>query len=173
MYDSGAVGFQNGTIWSRGLPASWVMIVFGTSTVCSRSQITRYGLIGVEVSVSFGVQSSIHLVLMSAILAATPSPRPRGLFLSRSLTSRSRASSTSAASPMIAWFASMSLFRSSESRVAWMIVLPFGMVDALAGVDDRPLGGDQHLGGLLDQGRVRPEPQLRGRGIGEIVRDLG
>src|SRR5215216_6231484 len=84
MYESGAVGFQNGTIWSLGLPASWVMIVFGTSTVWSRSQITRYGLIGVLVSVSFGVQSSIHWVFISAIFAATPSPRPRGLFFRRS-----------------------------------------------------------------------------------------
>ena len=40
---------QNGESWSRGLPASWVMIVFATSTVCIRSQITRYGDSGVAV----------------------------------------------------------------------------------------------------------------------------
>ena len=27
MYDSGVVAGQNGEIWSRGLPASWVMVV--------------------------------------------------------------------------------------------------------------------------------------------------
>ena len=38
---SGSVGDQNGEIWSRGLPASWVMMVFLTSTVLWRSQSTR------------------------------------------------------------------------------------------------------------------------------------
>ena len=32
---------QNGESWSRGLPASWVMMVLATSTVCCRSHSTR------------------------------------------------------------------------------------------------------------------------------------
>ena len=37
----GVVGFQKGESWSRGLPASCVMMVLATSTVFCRSQITR------------------------------------------------------------------------------------------------------------------------------------
>jgi hypothetical protein len=51
MYESGVVDSQSGTSWSRGLPASWVMIVLGPSTVLSRSAITRYGESGAVLSV--------------------------------------------------------------------------------------------------------------------------
>ena len=38
---TGRTDFQNGDSWSRGLPASWVMMVLWMSTVCCKSHSTR------------------------------------------------------------------------------------------------------------------------------------
>ena len=49
------------------------MMVFGRSTACSMSQMTRYWLIGTSSDVSCGIQSSSHSRLTAAISSATPS----------------------------------------------------------------------------------------------------
>ena len=48
------------------------MIVFATSTVCIRSQITRYGDSGVDFCVSRGIHCAIHSCLICAICCVTP-----------------------------------------------------------------------------------------------------
>ena len=75
MYDSGVVAGQNGEIWSRGLPASWVMVVFATSTVAARSAMTRYGDIGTASERRRMSQSASHSARMLAIRAATVAAR--------------------------------------------------------------------------------------------------
>src|SRR2546430_8481459 len=71
---------QNGTIWSRGLPESWVTIVRRRSTVCIRSQITRNGLSGTASEVRRGIHSRRKSALTAATSrAAVVSPlRPVG-----------------------------------------------------------------------------------------------
>ena len=80
MYDSGVTGFQNGDSSSRGLPASCVTIVLGTSAICMRSQITRYGDSGLESLVRRGIHSAHQGALSSLMRAATPAVSPRGFF---------------------------------------------------------------------------------------------
>src|SRR2546426_7899953 len=58
------------------------MIVLATSTVCSRSWITRYGESGVLFAVRRGIHCAIHSVLSRLISAVTAGIRPRGLPLS-------------------------------------------------------------------------------------------
>src|SRR3984885_6275649 len=54
IYDIGSVETQNGEIWSRGLPASCVMMVFFGSVPAINSQLIRYGLIGASFEFSSG-----------------------------------------------------------------------------------------------------------------------
>ncbi len=56
----GVVGFQKGDSSSRGLPASWVMTVFGTSATDIRSAMTRYGDSGLSSLVRYGRHFAIH-----------------------------------------------------------------------------------------------------------------
>src|SRR2546423_12665809 len=59
------------------------MIVLATSTVCSRSWITRYGESGVVFAVRRGIHCAIHSVLSRLISAVTAGKRPRGVPLRR------------------------------------------------------------------------------------------
>ncbi len=103
------------------------MMVLARSTVCIRSQITRYGDSGVVLWVSRGIHCWSHSCLSVAISWATAVRRPRGLPPSRCLTSAISASSVRAASPISAWWTGMSLARSAGSSVAWIITLPLGI----------------------------------------------
>ena len=118
---------QKGESWSRGLPASCVMIVRDTSTVCRRSQITRYGESGFVACVRRGIHWASHADFVSRMRSVTAPDRPRALPWRRSLISTSRASRTRPASPISAWSARMSFERSAGSSVEWMIRFPFGI----------------------------------------------
>src|SRR3984885_15272440 len=71
IYDIGSVETQNGEIWSRGLPASCVMMVFLGSVPAINSQITRYGLIGASFEFSSGCHCAIHSSRTALISATT------------------------------------------------------------------------------------------------------
>ncbi len=129
---------QNGEIWSRGLPASCVMIVLSRSTVCIRSQITRYGLSGASLDVSSGSHLSIHGFFTAWISAAT-GEASRGLEIMPP-SSASIASNVSPASPTSPIWQRTSLSICRGSSVAWMMDFPFGIeTPKLVSVNEQPI----------------------------------
>ena len=70
---------QKGESWSRGLPASCVMIVRETSTVCRRSQITRYGESGFVACVRRGIHWASHADFVSRMRSVTAAGPAAGL----------------------------------------------------------------------------------------------
>src|SRR5580692_933614 len=84
----GVVGFQNGDSSSRGLPASCVMTVFGTSAIDIRSEITRYGDKGLSSLVRYGRHFASHGSFIARMRRLTIGVRPRGLPLRRSCNAR-------------------------------------------------------------------------------------
>src|SRR5580658_9133764 len=80
----GVVGFQNGDSSSRGLPASWVMTVLGTSAIDMRSEITRYGDKGLSSLVRYGRHLASQGSFMARMRRLTFAVRPRGLPFRRS-----------------------------------------------------------------------------------------
>ena len=125
MYESGAVDTQNGESWSRGLPASWVMMVLSRSTARARSARTRYGLRGTSSEVSFGRHSASH-GSRTALISSATGAGSRGAE-TRDSSSPSSASRTSFASPISACSHATSLLMSIGSSVACTIALPAGM----------------------------------------------
>ena len=129
---------QNGEIWSRGLPASWVMMVFLRSTVFISSQITRYGLSGASLEFSSGRHCSIHSSRTLVISATTAAGSRLVLMVWRS--SPISAASVSLASPTRPTALTTSLLRWFGSSVAWMNVLPLGnLMPKLVSVNEQPM----------------------------------
>src|SRR5690606_15423402 len=123
MYDSGVVDFQNGDSSSRGLPASCVMMVFDTSAMCMRSQITRYGDSGFDSLVRRGIHSAIQGSLAFLMSAWIWLVRPRGFF-SRSRSASCSMPSASFESPSSGCLAGMFLLMSYSWFVLCTNVLP-------------------------------------------------
>ena len=238
MYDSGVVAGQNGEIWSRGLPASWVMVVLATSTVAARSDMTRYGVIGTSSERSFVAQSASHSARMpgdprgdrrgtlgawlpdrsaapsiSASQDQAPrrrrSPTSTGTTWSRSAgvgggvdvplacrpleavaglreaaadaedevrlahehvqRPRHRPAARAERQRMVLGEGALALEARGDRRAEQLGQRPqlgpgLGVVDALAGVEDRPLGGDEDVGGAFDRrpDRARTGPRSAG-----------
>ncbi len=120
---------QNGESWSRGLPASWVMMVLATSTVCMQVPDHAIGrqrrLVGGELRHPLGEPRLAHrgdLARRPRRCRAAPAPaRP---------APRAAHRASAPASPTRPSAAGTSLLRWSGSSVAWIIVLPLGMAMA-------------------------------------------
>src|ERR1700683_3000948 len=95
----GVVGFQKGDSSSRGLPASCVMTVLGTSATDIRSAITRYGDSGLSSLVRYGRHCAIQGSFNDLMRALTARVRPRGLPFSRSCSASYSIASINLESP--------------------------------------------------------------------------
>ena len=122
----GARASQKGLKYSLALPDSWVMMVLSKSTVCIRSQTTRYGFMGTSSDVNFGIHWASQASLTNLISSCST------WFLGRALpawilSSSSSWRSTSLASPNMAYSVLNSRPMASSSLVRWTMVLPWGI----------------------------------------------
>src|SRR5580658_10778991 len=119
----GVVGFQKGDSSSRGLPASCVITVFGTSAMDIRSAITRYGDSGLSSLVRYGRHFAIHGSFSALMRRFTRGVRPRGLPFRRSCNAACSMVSINFESPSNGYSVGMFLLMSIGSRVLWINTL--------------------------------------------------